>query len=96
MQDEHLREDAKQLLRVAYEQRSAHRAEGLQVDLAEAATERGLTHGSPHLNVLVDYMEVTGWVEEDPMFGNIVSGHLVRRITARGLEVVRETPGLGS
>ena len=30
------------------------------------------------------------------MFGNIVSGHLVRRITGRGLEVVRETPGLGS
>ena len=96
MQDEQLREDAKQLLRVAYEQRSAHGAEGMQVDLAEAATERGLTHGSPHLNALVDYMEVTGWVEEDPMFGNIASGHHVRRITARGLEVVREALELDS
>ena len=94
MQDEQLREDAKQLLRVAYEQRSVRGAEGMQVDLAEAATERGLTHGSPHLDALVDYMEVTGWVEEDTMFRNIVSGHLVRRITARGLEVLRETPGL--
>ncbi len=96
MQDEQLREDARQLLRVAYERRSVHGAEGMQVDLAEAATERGLTHGSPHLNALVDYMEVTGWVEEDPMYGNVVSSHLIRRITARGLEVVSESPGLGS
>ena len=96
MQDEQLREDAKQLLRAAYEQRSVRGAEGMQVDLAEAATERGLTHGSPHLNALVDYMEVTGWVEEDPMLGNIASAHHVRRITARGLEVVREALELDS
>ncbi len=95
MQDEQLREDAKQLLRVAYEQRSVRGAEGMQVDLAEAATDRGLTHGSPHLDALVDYMQVMGWVDEDPMLGNIVSEHLVRRITARGLEVLRETPELG-
>jgi hypothetical protein len=94
MQDEQLREDAKQLLRVAYEQRSVRGAEGMQVDLAEAATDRGLTHGSPHLDALVDYMEVTGWVEEDPTLRSIVSGHLVRRIMARGLEVLRETPEL--
>ena len=41
MQDEQLREDAKQLLRVAYEQRSVRGAEGMHVDLADAATERG-------------------------------------------------------
>jgi len=92
MQDEQLREDAKQLLRVAYEQRSVRGAEGMQVDLAEAATDRGLTQGSPHLDALVDYMEVMGWVDEDPMLRNVVSGHLVRRITARGLELLREIP----
>jgi hypothetical protein len=95
MQDEQLREDAKQLLRVAYEQRSVRGAEGMQVDLAEAATDRGLTHGSPHLDALVDYMEVMGWVDEDPTLRNTVSGHPVCRITARGLEVLRETPELG-
>ena len=94
MQDEQLREDAKQLLRVAYEQRSVRGAEGMQVDLADAAVERGLTHGSPHLGALVDYMEVMGWVEEDPVSHNIVSEHLVRSITPRGLEVLLETPGL--
>jgi hypothetical protein len=94
MQDEQLREDAKQLLRVAYEQRSVRGAEGMQVDLADAATERGLTHGSPHLDALVDYMEVMGWVEEDPLSRDIVSEHLVRLITPRGLEVLLESPGL--
>src|SRR5919202_1320118 len=71
MQDGQLREDAKQLLRVAYEQRSVRGAEGMQVDLADAARARGLTHGSPHLGALVDYMEVMGWVEEDPVAHNI-------------------------
>ncbi len=91
MQNEQLREDAKQLLRVAYEQRAVRGGEGMQVDLGEAARYRGLTHVSPHLDTLVDYMEVTGWVEqEDPMYHDVVTGHFIHRITARGLEVLRE------
>lgn len=91
MQEEQLREDAKQLLRVAYEQRAVHGGEGMQVDLAEAARYRGLTQVGPHLDALVDYMEVTGWVEQDdPMYRNVVTGPFIRQITARGLEVVRE------
>jgi hypothetical protein len=90
MQDEQLREDAKQLLRVAYEQRAVRGGEGMQVDLAEAATYRGLTHVSPHLDTLVDYMEVTGWVEQDPMYHDVVTGHFIHRITVRGLQVLRE------
>jgi hypothetical protein len=91
MQDAQLREDAKHLLRVAYEQRAVRGGEGMQVDLAEAVRYRGLTHVSPHLDTLVDYMEVTGWVEqEDPMYHDVVTGHFIRRITARGLQVLRE------
>ncbi len=62
MWDAQLREDAKQLLRVAYEQRAVRGGEGMQVDLAEATRHRGLTHISPHLDTLVDYMEVARWV----------------------------------
>jgi hypothetical protein len=91
MQDEQLREDAKHLLRMACEQRAVRGGEGMQVDLAEAATYRGLTHVSSHLDALVDYMEVTGWVEQDdPMYRNVVTGHFIHRITSRGLQVLRE------
>jgi hypothetical protein len=91
MQDAQLREDAKHLLLVAYEQRAVRGGEGMQVDLAEATRHRGLTHVSPHLDTLVDYMEVTGWVEqEDPIHHDLVTGQIIRRITARGLQVLRE------
>lgn len=90
MWDAQLREDAKQLLRAAYEQRAVRGGEGMQVDLAEATKHRGLTHISPHLDTLVDYMEVTRWVEQGPMYRNVVTGHFIRRITARGLQVLRE------
>ncbi len=91
MKDAQLREDAKQLLRVAYEQRAVRGGEGMRVDLAEATRYRGMTHISPHLDGLVEYMEVTGWVEqEDPMYPNVVPGHVIRLITARGLQVLRE------
>ena len=92
MQDEHLREDAKQLLRVAYEQQVADGGRVTQVDLAEGAEERGLSPASPRLGVLLDYMEVMGWVEVDTFARGAVSG-TTRRITARGLEVVREDSG---
>jgi hypothetical protein len=90
MQGEHLRDDAKQLLRIAYRQRAVHGSEGMQVDLAEATRYRGMTHVSPHLDMLVDYMEVTGWVQQDPMYRNVVTGSFIRQITARGLRVLRE------
>jgi hypothetical protein len=91
MRDAQLREEAKHLLRMAYEQRAARGGEGMQVDLTEATRHRGLTHVSPHLDTLVDYMEVTGWVEqEDPKYHGVVTGQIIHRITARGLQVLRE------
>jgi hypothetical protein len=93
MQDEkNLREDAKQLLRVVYERQVAGGGKVTQVDLAAGAEERGLSPTSPRLGVLVDYMEVMGWVEVDLFARGAVSA-TARRITARGLEVVREDSG---
>jgi hypothetical protein len=89
MRDEGLREDAKQLLRVAYERRVVDRTEGMQIDLSAAAEHRGLSSGSPHLMSLVDFMEVAGWIEPDPSARDAV-GDPIRRVTARGLEVMRE------
>jgi hypothetical protein len=90
MQGEQLREDAKELLRVAYEQRAVRGSEGMQVDLAEATRYRGMTRVNSHLDTLVDYMEVTRWVEQDPMYRNVETDQIIRRITARGLRVLRE------
>lgn len=56
-QDKRLREDAKQLLRVAYERRVVDGVERMQVDLAAAAEHRGLNPASRHIGSLVDYME---------------------------------------
>ncbi len=89
MQDEHLREDAKQLLRVAYERRVVDGVERMQVDLSAAAEHRGLAPTSPHIGALVDYMEVAGWVEPEPTAGDAM-GDPIRRITPRGLQVLRE------
>jgi hypothetical protein len=90
MLDEQLREDAKHLLRAAYKQRAVHNSEGMQVDLTEATRYHGMTHISTHLDMLVDYMEVTRWIEQDPMYRDVTTGHYIRRITARGLQVLRE------
>jgi hypothetical protein len=91
MHDEQLRENAKHLLRMACEQRAVRGGEGMQVDLAEAARYRGLTHVSCHLDALVDYMKVTGWVEqEEPKYHDLATGHSIHRITTRGLAVLRE------
>jgi hypothetical protein len=93
MQDEKdLREDAKQLLRVAYERQVAGGGRVTQVDLAAGAEERGLSPTSPRLDMLVDYMEVMGWAEADLFARGAVSA-TTRRITARGLEVVSEDSG---
>ena len=88
-----MREDAKQLLRVAYEREVAGGDVGLGVDLPAAAEERGMGHDSPHLAALVDFMEVAGWIEPDPGADPIGRGEVgmpVRRITGRGAEVLRE------
>ena len=88
MQDERFREDAKQLLRVASERRVVDGVGGTEVDLAAAAEHRGLEPGSPHLEALVDFMEVAGWVETGSSRG--AAGDPVRRVTPRGLEVLDE------
>ena len=92
MQEERFRDDARQLLRAAYERQVAGGGRVAQVDLASGAEERGLSPTSPRLGVLVDYMEVMGWVEVDLFARGTVSA-TARRITARGLEVVREDSG---
>ena len=89
MQDERLREDAKQLLRVAYERQVASGDVGLHVDLASGAEQRGLSADSPHLGALVDYMKVAGWIEADTTTRSAVGEH-VYLITDRGTEVLRE------
>lgn len=88
MQEERLRADAEQLLRVAYERQATRGEVGVGVDLGGAAEERGLGADSPHLAALADFMVVVGWVEpdmdaraslDDPNFS----------ITERGMEVLR-------
>ena len=89
MQDERLREDAKQLLRVAYERKVAGGDVGWRVDVGAAAGHRGLSADSPHLIALVDYMGVAGWVEPDTTARSTV-GDPIYLITERGTEVLRE------
>ena len=91
-QDERLREDAKRLLRVAYERQVAGGDVGLGVDLGAAARERGMSADSPHLTTLTDYMGVAGWVEPDAA-SRVNAGDRSYRITQRGMEVLRETIG---
>jgi hypothetical protein len=93
VQDERLRDDAKQLLQIAYERQVASGDVGLGVDLRAAAEERGMGYESRYLAALVDYMEVAGWIEQDPGADPIGRGEVgmpVRRITGRGMEVLRE------
>lgn len=88
-QDGGLREDAKQLLRVSYERQVAGGGRVTQVDLGAGAEDRGIYAASPRLGVLLDYMDVMGWVEAD-LFARDAASDTVRRITARGLAVLRE------
>src|SRR3712207_2335659 len=88
VQDERLREDAKQLLRVARERRGVGGGGGMEMDLS-AAEQRGVESDSPHLEALVDFMKVAGWVETGS--SRDAAGDPVRRITPRGLEVLNET-----
>ena len=87
-----MREDAKQLLRVAYERQVARGDVGVGVDLGAAAEERGVGRDSPHLSTLTDYMGVAGWVEPDTA-ARVNAGDRLFRITERGMEVLREVVG---
>lgn len=91
-QDERLREDAKQLLRVAYEREVARGDVGVGVDLGAAAEERGMSRDSPHLAALTDYMGVAGWIEADTS-DRVRERDLAYRITERGMEVLRKAIG---
>jgi len=96
VQDERLRDDAKQLLRIAYERQLASGEVGFGVDLQAAGAEQGMGYESRYLAALVDYMEVAGWIEKDPGADPIGRGEVgmpVRRITGRGTEVLREALG---
>jgi hypothetical protein len=93
VQDVRLRE---QLLRIAYERQVVSGEVGLGVDLQAAADEQGMGYESRYLAALVDYMEVAGWIEQDPGADPIGRGEVgmpVRRITDRGTEVLREAMG---
>jgi hypothetical protein len=90
-----LREEAKELLRAAHERQAVTWGEGaVQVYIQAEQGGHDLTPGGPRLAALVDYMEVVGWVEADP-FARDAAEASARRITARGLQVIREGPGLG-
>ena len=60
----------------------------MEVHLSVAAEHRGLEAGSPHLETLVVFMEVAGWVE--PGSSPDAAGDPIRQVTERGLEVLRE------
>jgi hypothetical protein len=92
MQEERLRDDARQLLRAAYEKQAARGDVGVGVDLREGAEELGLNVGSPHLVALADFMVVTGWIEPD-MAARAGLDDPNFLITERGMEVLREDMG---
>ena len=84
-----LRDDARRLLRVSYERQVAGGGKVTHVDLGAGAEELGMDADGHRFVALLDYMEVMGWVETD-LFAHDASGGAVRRITSRGLAVVRE------
>ncbi|CAA9429210.1 MAG: hypothetical protein AVDCRST_MAG22-3141 [uncultured Rubrobacteraceae bacterium] len=83
-----LRDDARRLLRVSYERQVAGGGGVTHVDLGAGAEELGMDAGGARLGVLLDYMDVMGWVEKD-LFARDARA-TARRITARGLAVVGE------
>ena len=90
-----LREEAKELLRAAYERQAMTWGErAVQVYIQAGHGGSGLAPDGPRLAALVDYMEVVGWVEADP-FARDAAEASARQITTRGLQVIREGPGSG-
>ena len=77
------REDARRLLVAAYERQIEIWGRVTQMDLGVGADELGLD--AERTVALEDFMRVVGWIEGDPY-----SDASSRRITARGLAVLRE------
>ena len=77
------REEARQLLCAAYSRQVEIWGKVTQMDLGFGADELGLD--AARTEALEDFMEVAGWIEGDPYAPNDS-----RRITARGLAVLRE------
>ena len=77
------REEARQLLCAAYRRQIEIWGKVTQMDLGIGADELGLN--AARTAALEDFMEVAGWIEGDPYSANDS-----RRITARGLAVLRE------
>ncbi|CAA9452825.1 MAG: hypothetical protein AVDCRST_MAG02-1021 [uncultured Rubrobacteraceae bacterium] len=77
------REEARQLLSAAYRRQVEIWGKVTQMDLGVGADELGLD--ADRTAALGDFMEVAGWIEGDPY-----SANASRRITARGLAVLRE------
>ena len=92
MQGVGFREDARRVLRAAYEQQAARGGTVTHVDLGAGAEEYGVGPRSVRLASLVDFMEVMRWVQVEPFARAIpgYSGAAVRRITARGRQVLHE------
>ena len=78
-----MREEARQLLCAAYRRQVEIWGKVTQMDLGVGAEELDLD--AAHTAALEDFMEVVGWIEGDP-YSAVDS----RRITARGLAVLRE------
>jgi hypothetical protein len=92
MQGKGFREDARRVLRAAYEQQAARGGTVTHVDLGAGAEEYGMGSRSVRLAALVDFMEVMMWVKTEP-FARTTPGYpgaVVRRITARGRQVLYE------
>jgi hypothetical protein len=90
------RDDALRLLRAA---RDIHIARlggdedsfraGTTLDLSAAGERTGLPIGYPSHEAAVRWLVSQGAIEPDPMYQNIVGGPIYR-ITARGVEMLRE------
>lgn len=77
------REDARRLLVAAYERQIEIWGRVTQMDLGVGADELGLD--AERTAALEDFMQVVGWIEGSPY-----SDTTSRRITPRGLAVLRE------
>lgn len=77
------REDARRLLVAAYERQIEIWGRVTQMDLGVGADELGLD--AERTAALEDFMQVVGWIEGSPYSANDS-----RRITPRGLAVLRE------
>jgi hypothetical protein len=74
---------------VAYERRVVEGVEMMQVDFGTAAEQRGLDPRSPHIRFAGGLHGGRGLGRAGPTAGDPAGDH-IRRITPRGLQVLRE------